>query len=271
MPEVILNCPQCQRQLRVTEDLLGRPVRCPACGLTFTVPADGGQPQPLASPPAASDVRPARPRPRADEEEPEAPRSRRRTTEEEYDEEEVRPRRRPREEEYEEEEEEYEERRPRRHRPRPWDYEDRDRGAGKSRVMAPAICLLVTGILGLLINLGQAIYVAVVPRPPVPAVAAPQAPPPDPAEQFRQEFEKGMAQGASGPAPLIMGALFAIVSALVIIAAIQMLRMRTHGFALAGAILAMIDFGNCCCLLGAPFGIWALVVLLKPEVKEAFH
>src|SRR5262245_32281279 len=38
MPEVILNCPQCQRQLRVTEELQGRPVKCPACGLTFTVP-----------------------------------------------------------------------------------------------------------------------------------------------------------------------------------------------------------------------------------------
>src|SRR5207302_1425162 len=45
MPEVILNCPQCQRQLRVTEDLVGRPVKCPACGLIFTVPMGGTEPQ----------------------------------------------------------------------------------------------------------------------------------------------------------------------------------------------------------------------------------
>ena len=45
MPEVILNCPQCQRQLRVTEELIGRPVKCPACGLVLTVPADQTEPQ----------------------------------------------------------------------------------------------------------------------------------------------------------------------------------------------------------------------------------
>ena len=39
MPEVILNCPQCECSLRVTEDLIGRLVKCPACGLTFSVPA----------------------------------------------------------------------------------------------------------------------------------------------------------------------------------------------------------------------------------------
>jgi predicted Zn finger-like uncharacterized protein len=37
MAEVILNCPQCRRSLRVTDDLLGRLVKCPACGMTFTV------------------------------------------------------------------------------------------------------------------------------------------------------------------------------------------------------------------------------------------
>ena len=34
---------------------------------------------------------------------------------------------------------------------------------------------------------------------------------------------------------------------------------------------AMINIGNCCCLLGLPFGIWSLVVLLKPEVAEKFR
>jgi len=39
MSEIIVSCPQCQRQLRVPEDLLGKKVKCPACAMVFT--ADG--------------------------------------------------------------------------------------------------------------------------------------------------------------------------------------------------------------------------------------
>src|SRR5438874_11415834 len=37
MPEII-NCPQCERKLRVPDDLLDRPVKCPTCGHLFTAP-----------------------------------------------------------------------------------------------------------------------------------------------------------------------------------------------------------------------------------------
>jgi predicted Zn finger-like uncharacterized protein len=39
MPQLIVNCPQCQRQLRVTESLLGKKVKCPSCGTVFTADA----------------------------------------------------------------------------------------------------------------------------------------------------------------------------------------------------------------------------------------
>src|SRR5262245_31418149 len=35
MPEFI-KCPECSRQLRVPDDLLGRKVTCPSCSSTFT-------------------------------------------------------------------------------------------------------------------------------------------------------------------------------------------------------------------------------------------
>ena len=38
MPEMI-NCPQCECKLRVPDELLGRGVKCPTCGVTFTAPA----------------------------------------------------------------------------------------------------------------------------------------------------------------------------------------------------------------------------------------
>ncbi len=49
MPEVT-SCPQCQRKLRVPDELLGKKVKCPGCGLTFTAAADA--PAPPVSPSA---------------------------------------------------------------------------------------------------------------------------------------------------------------------------------------------------------------------------
>lgn len=43
MPEII-NCPQCQRQLRVPEEMIGQPVKCPFCSATFTAAWGGGAP-----------------------------------------------------------------------------------------------------------------------------------------------------------------------------------------------------------------------------------
>jgi hypothetical protein len=55
-----------------------------------------------------------------------------------------------------------------------------------------------------------------------------------------------------------------------VLGAIQMLRRRMYGVALMGAILPIINCGNNCCCLGLPLGIWALIILLRPEVKDAF-
>jgi hypothetical protein len=49
----------------------------------------------------------------------------------------------------------------------------------------------------------------------------------------------------------------------------QMKTLRSHGWAMAGSIVAMIPCTGCC-LLGLPFGIWSIVVLGRPEVNRAF-
>ena len=46
--------------------------------------------------------------------------------------------------------------------------------------------------------------------------------------------------------------------------------MTVNRFALVSAVLALLPCLSPCCVLGLPFGIWALVTLNKPEVKEAF-
>jgi hypothetical protein len=69
----------------------------------------------------------------------------------------------------------------------------------------------------------------------------------------------------------IINSLFALaISVLVLIGATKMQSLRSLEFAFAAAILAMIPCLTPCCVLGLPFGIWALVVLKKPEVKSQF-
>ncbi len=49
-----------------------------------------------------------------------------------------------------------------------------------------------------------------------------------------------------------------------------MISLRWYPLAIAGSVLATIPMVSPCCLLGLPFGIWSLVVLLQPDVKSAF-
>jgi hypothetical protein len=81
---------------------------------------------------------------------------------------------------------------------------------------------------------------------------------------------QGMEEGQTGPAPVIGGVIFTIASVIVVVGAIMMMRLQMWGLALTAAIVAMVNIGNCCCLLGLPFGIWSLVVLCKEDVKSAF-
>jgi hypothetical protein len=61
------------------------------------------------------------------------------------------------------------------------------------------------------------------------------------------------------------------VGAVMLIAAMKMKKLESYGLAMAGAILGMIPYLSPCCLLGLPFGIWALVVLADGSVKAAFR
>ena len=60
------------------------------------------------------------------------------------------------------------------------------------------------------------------------------------------------------------------VSGFVAYAGWQMRQMQGWGLAMAGAIVAMIPCISPCCLLGIPIGIWAILVLIDDEVKQAF-
>jgi hypothetical protein len=75
-----------------------------------------------------------------------------------------------------------------------------------------------------------------------------------------------------GPIGHICGGILASAMwTFVLIGAIRMKRLESYGFVMAAAIVAMIPCISPCCLLGLPFGIWALVVLTDGSVKAAFR
>ena len=74
--------------------------------------------------------------------------------------------------------------------------------------------------------------------------------------------------GGAGVATSLLGMA---VSIFLLFSALQMYRLKHYGLAFAGAIIVMVPCISPCCCLGLPAGVWALVVLSRPEVKAAFH
>jgi hypothetical protein len=93
---------------------------------------------------------------------------------------------------------------------------------------------------------------------------------PEPVNPQDPPFLQELAKNSHGPLTSAMQGGFALMSAVTILGSVQMMRRKTWTFGLIGAILSIVNFGNGCCLLGLPFGIWAIVTLNDAEVKDAF-
>lgn len=77
----------------------------------------------------------------------------------------------------------------------------------------------------------------------------------------------GMGELAGAMVSLVV---WPLMNVMIAFGAISMIRLRNHSAAYAGAILAVIPICSPCFVLGIPFGVWALVVLNRPEVKQRF-
>jgi GYF domain 2 len=84
------------------------------------------------------------------------------------------------------------------------------------------------------------------------------------------EVEK-LLEMTSGIGGVISNFVGLAIAAVMFVGALKMKQAQNYGLAMTATVLAMIPCVTPCCLLGLPIGIWALVVLLKPEVKSAFH
>ncbi len=86
------------------------------------------------------------------------------------------------------------------------------------------------------------------------------------------EVQEGMmfAMG-SGAIGIIQAVVGLAVAGFIVFACLKMMKLESWGMALTASILAMVPMLSPCCLLGIPFGIWALIVLMDQGVKSAFR
>ena len=127
--------------------------------------------------------------------------------------------------------------------------------AGIVQVGGPATGLAVVAILGIILQIASLIFNLV--------GASLMAPSRMPNQAWANMF--------SGTIGVVSNAVCIVVGVVVLVGAMKMKKLENYGMAMAASILAMIPCLSPCCLIGLPIGIWAVVVLAKPEVKSAFH
>ena len=128
--------------------------------------------------------------------------------------------------------------------------------AAERAVRGPAIGLIVTGILDGFVSVGAAAR-----------------------EILRFAFPgRGYYGGFGRAEPIVgLGASLTValallfVAGLILIAGMQMSRLRSRELCLVASVLAMIPCTSPCCPVGIAMGLWALLVLNRPEVRAAFR
>lgn len=132
----------------------------------------------------------------------------------------------------------------------------------RNQVSAPSVGLLVTGIIGAIFSLGGLISLGI--GTGITSLAGFGS---DWMDEIPYDIEE-LWEGAFAMGSSLVGLL---VAGFIIYAALKMKDLEQWGLAVAASILAMIPCISPCCVVGLPIGIWCLVVLTRPEVKNTFQ
>ena len=133
------------------------------------------------------------------------------------------------------------------------------REAALQAVKGPAIALKVTAVLGFIaVGLGLAINILTLTGVHLGM------------EQLGDPQVQKLFSTLGGGLGIVQNIIGAAVGIVVFMGASRMQSLQNYQFAVTASILALVPCVSPCCLFGLPFGIWALVVLNKPEVKSWF-
>lgn len=126
----------------------------------------------------------------------------------------------------------------------------------RGRLMVPAVIQMILAAISFV--LVAAGFFAIVQGGLGPPPGHPQANDPG----FREGFIAGQ---------LAVPTFGLLSAAFVIVGCLCMITVKMRGLAVAAAIVAVIPCLSPLLVLGIPFGIWSLVVLNNPDVREAFE
>ena len=84
------------------------------------------------------------------------------------------------------------------------------------------------------------------------------------------EFEQ-FVHWMTGPIGIAGNVFSLVINVMILIGSLRMMSLRNYGLCMVAAVLAVIPCTTPCCCLGIAAGIWALVILSRPEVKQAFN
>lgn len=146
---------------------------------------------------------------------------------------------------------------------------------GREHVLWPAIFLIALGVLNLVVGLGAAGFGAST------RSLTPEQLDKLMEQQNPKQYDDFKKAGYSGKDLLNIyfyggvcgGAFIVLTSLLTILGGVLMLSLRGYWLAMLASILTAIPCLSpaSCCLVGFFVGIWAVVVLLRPEVRSAFR
>jgi hypothetical protein len=135
------------------------------------------------------------------------------------------------------------------------------REAAYRKILGPAVALIVTAGIGMLLSL-LSIAMSVFQVRLMSMIPARD-------ESIEQAlFSTPLFMGIFNIVPSLLGIG---IGAVIIFGCVKMMRLENRGLAYAVCIMAMIPCVSPCCILGLPFGIWALVMLSDNDVKSAFQ
>ena len=130
-------------------------------------------------------------------------------------------------------------------------------GDVRHKVRGPGVALMVVGWIGVVVSIGTIVIAVAI----LVALANDPLPP------------RGDDRAVLGTVLGICGLTSLAACVIVAIGGQRMRECRSWGLSLTAAILAMSSLLllSLCSLFVVPFGIWALVVLVQPEVKREFE
>lgn len=148
----------------------------------------------------------------------------------------------------------------------------RELAAARSAAQIPGVLLIVTGVLSLIGSVIGLIQLPQMPAQMDQAMAQIEADPNIPAEQKAawKDAITTMKQVAEHPGAIAGYVLGIVASLVVVLGGIKLMNLSGSTLPMIGSVFAMIPCTvGCCCVLGVPAGIWALVVVNRSDVRAA--